>query len=170
MTKFNKRLEKGFTLVELLVVIAIIAILAGGLMLTINPQAMMQKGRDSTRMKDLATLRDAINIALTQSQVTLSDTTGVCATCTSLAGTQAVDGTGWVTFGAGSLANYVPALPVDPVNTGTNIYSWASDGSGFEINTLMEHADNATEMSTDGGNEAAVYEVGTDLTLISAAP
>ena len=88
--------EKGFTLVELIVVIAIVAVLAGVLVIAINPAALLMKGRDSRRLEDFDSLHKAISLALADGEVTLTDTSA-CATCTSVSGTQAVDGVnGWV--------------------------------------------------------------------------
>src|SRR3990167_4707061 len=94
----NKRKDQGFTLVELLVVIAIIAVLAGVVLVAINPTALLAKGRDAARLQDLENVHKAISLALADNEVTLTSTSG-CTTCTSLSGTQAVDGVnGWVKY------------------------------------------------------------------------
>jgi len=159
--------QKGFTLVELLVVIAIIAVLAGAVLIAINPVAMMQKSRDAKRLSDLDQLRTALHLGLVDGEVTL---TAMAAPVTSSGGTQAINGTGWVRYtiptGKTGLSKYLPTLPVDPLNTGTNVYTYESTLTDFEIDTLLESTDNATKMSTDGGNSATTYEVGTNLTII----
>lgn len=162
------RKQSGFTLIELIVVIAIIAVLAGALLIAINPQSMIQKGRDSQRLQDVDTLVKAIDLALADSEVTLSDTSS-CGNCTST-GSTAVDGTGYVPFtiptGKTGLSKFIPALPTDPLNTDPNIYTYSSDGTSFEITTVLEHTDNAGKMTTDGGNQDGAYEKGSSLTLI----
>jgi len=176
------RKQKGFTLVEMLVVIAIIAILAGAVLLAINPIATMQKSRDTTRLNDLDSLRSAINIALTEGEMTLID---MAAAETSVTSGQAVDGaTGYVRYtipGAGTpqaktgLGRYIPALPLDPTNDAATglVYTFMSTVDGYEINCVLEYPDNSVKMATDGGNNNPVngvggaYEVGTDLSLIN---
>ncbi|MEK7595821.1 MAG: type II secretion system protein [Patescibacteria group bacterium] len=163
--------EKGFTLVELLVVIAIIAVLAGVVLVAINPTALLAKSRDSARLQDIDNVNKAITLALADTELTLSSTTG-CTTCTSLSGTQAVEGVnGWVKFtiptGKTGLSKYLPTLPRDPTNTGTSVYTYASDAAGFELNAVLESADNTARMTTDGGDNAAAFELGTSLTIIN---
>lgn len=169
MRKTNNQ-NQGFTLIELLVVIAIIAVLAGALLIAINPQSMIMKGRDSKRLQDVDTLVKAVNLALADSEILLTDTS-TCGDCDSLAGTAAVDGTGYVPYtlvtGKTGLSKFIGTLPTDPLNTGTNIYSFGSDATNFEVNAVLEHVDNVTKMTTDGGNNAAVYEVGTSLTILN---
>ena len=164
------RNQKGFTLVELLVVIAIVGILAGVVLIAINPATLLAKARDSQRLQDMDTLNKAIGLALADAEYTLT-ATGVCATCTSDTGTQAVDGAnGWVKFtiptGKTGLVKYLPTLPVDPTNTGANVYTYGSTVTGYELNAVLESTDNAAKMSTDGGDDAAVFEAGTDLTIL----
>ena len=170
---------KGFTLVELIVVIAIIAVLAGVVLVVINPAALLAKGRDAKRLEDLDALHKAISLAIADAEISLVDTAGACATCTSLTAVTAawVDGTsGWVKFtpstqpGKVGLSKYLPTLPVDPTNATVNlveyVYTFGSTVTTYEINAVLESTDNTLKMSTDGGNAPAVYEVGTSLTVL----
>ena len=159
--------QKGFTLVELLVVIAIIAILAGAVLLAINPVAMMQKSRDATRLNDMDALRNAITLAITEGEIQLI----VTGPHTSSVGAmQAVNGTGFVAFtipdGKTGLSRYVPTLPVDPTNSGNLVYTFQSTLTDFELNAVLEHSDNLPKMVNDGGNNTGAYEVGTSLMII----
>src|ERR1022692_163019 len=55
-------MRKAFTLIELLVVIAILAVLAVVVVLTLNPAGLLQEGRDSSRVSDMATLNTGISL------------------------------------------------------------------------------------------------------------
>lgn len=168
--------KKGFTLIELLIVIAIIAILGSATVLVLNPVELMRQGRDGTRINDMDTLRNAVNNYLVNAtapslgsctaggRCTANPGTGpfVNTTCAYTAGATNVTGTGWVDINFGT-ASPIAALPVDPVNSGTNIYAYMCETTNrtFEFDTKLESTKYATEMTTDGGNQAAWYEIGT---------
>ena len=165
--------NKGFTLVELLVVIAIIGILAGVVLIAINPAALLMKARDSQRLQDMDTINKAIGLSLADAEITLSDTAG-CATCDSSTGTQEVDGAnGWVKFTIPAtkdgLSKYLATLAVDPTNDSALnlVYTYAATVNTYELNCVLESPDNASKQGTDGGNSAGTFEVGTDLTIIT---
>ncbi|KKP69953.1 hypothetical protein A2X44_01945 [candidate division CPR3 bacterium GWF2_35_18] len=169
MKKFLKSRE-GFTLIELLVVIAIIGILAAVVVLAINPVAMMQKGRDSNRKSDLATLSKAIDIYMTQgatavpgganvnqtSQGMTNCCSGTVSTCTGP--TTSTTG-GWIIPFAVScgvdLSPYIAKIPIDPNNTATLRYHYDTNATGdrYCLEADMEHADSGPS-----------YKVGSDLT------
>lgn len=183
---------RGFTLVELLVVIAIIAILAAVVLVIINPAELTKRGRDATRLSDLANLAQAINVASQEN----SDIPNFLCNATLAApvtpvafgtkpglscpgdgqdgsksnshGTEA-DGTGWVTVNlAGQTAVSVPALPADPSNTTLLHYTYCSNGTQWEISANLESTQQIPKEGNDGGDESTVYEVGSSLSLINS--
>jgi len=175
MKKTAQVITRGFTLVELLVVIAIIAILAAVVVLIINPLELTRRGRDAARLTDLANLQQAINVAVQESTASAQEILckGVgTATCTnkSNVGSRATNGGGWVKVDLSTQnAVSVPTLPVDPSNGATYHYVYCADTTGgaakWEIFATLESAQQTPKMGSDGGNDAARYEIGSDLTL-----
>jgi len=83
--KNNK--QRGFTLLELLIVISIIAILSVILVLVLNPAETLKKSRDAQRISDLATLKTAIALYMTDTTSPILDggTNSLCKTIPSTA-------------------------------------------------------------------------------------
>ena len=181
---------KGFTLIELIIVIALIALLATTVILVINPVKIFQEARDSQRIADVNQMSRAMSLMLaTNSQPVLGPNPANCyvykagqacagryvSAATSTASStpsQKVDGSGWVPASLG--AN--PAIskwPIDPTNnTASLFYSYDYDAANtWEFTAAMESvrygsstsADNV--VTTDGGNQPSLYEVGTNVGL-----
>lgn len=60
MKYFNRPVSLGFTLIELLVVIAILGVLAGGVLVAINPLEQLARGRDAGRKTTVDQLGKAV--------------------------------------------------------------------------------------------------------------
>ncbi len=166
-----KKSAHGFTLVELLVVIAIIAILAAVVVLIINPLELTRRGRDAARLTDLANLQQAINIAVQEASVSAAEIlcVGGGDPCFgSSTGSRSADGTGWVKVNLSSQQSVsVATLPVDPINNTTYHYTYCSNGNVWEINTKLESTQQGEKADKDGGDDPALYEVGSSLKMIT---
>ncbi len=178
----SKRLSKttgeGFTLVELLVVIAIVAILAAVVVLIINPLELTKRARDIARIADLISLHQAIGVAVQEASTGGSNIlcNGSALPCTGSSGatgaaTRKNDGTGWVKVNLSSAkALSVSTLPIDQINNGVYVYTYQTNANvaspAWEIDAVLESAQQSPKMTTDGGNNDTAYEVGSDLTII----
>jgi prepilin-type N-terminal cleavage/methylation domain-containing protein len=182
--------QKGFTLVELLVVIALIAVLAVAVILTLNPAELLKQGRDSTRISDLTNMNIALSLFFADVSTSTMPSQNNCyayavsgltyAMCqtrfSGLSGgtlvtssAQTVNGSGWLPINLTLISSGapLPRYPIDPTNNNTYYYAFrASTTVGYyEINAILESTKYASQMSTDGGNNNNVYEVGTNLNL-----
>lgn len=122
MLKINKNAH-GFTLIEVLLVVAIISILAGIVILAINPSRQLAKSKDSQRSADVNTILNAVyqyaldnNGSLPASVTTtvkeICNTGVAAATCTT---NNLVD--------LSVLTNnetYLTSIPKDPTGSNTN--------------------------------------------------
>ena len=116
--------NKGFTLLEILLVVAAIAILAGIVILAINPGKQLADTRNAQRSADVNTVLNAVYQYAIDNNGSLPSTIGttqteICATggtCTGL-----IDLTALTTN-----ETYLVAIPNDPTGASTN-------GAGYEI-------------------------------------
>ncbi len=115
--------EKGFTLLEILLVVAAIAILAGIVILAINPNKQLGNARNAQRQADVNTILNAVYQYAIDNNGTIPSTitttqTEICrtATCTDL-----ID-LGVLTANE----KYIVGMPYDPTGNSTN-------GAGYEI-------------------------------------
>ncbi len=115
--KTLRQQEKGFTLIEVLLVVAIIAILAGIVILAINPNKQLGDTRNSQRQSDINTILNATYQYGVDNQGNLP--TGITTTPTDICSTGAASCSGLVDLTVLTTnGKYVVAIPKDP-KTGT---------------------------------------------------
>ncbi|MDP3954929.1 MAG: prepilin-type N-terminal cleavage/methylation domain-containing protein [bacterium] len=156
----------GFTLIELLVVISIIGILATLIMA--NFMGVRERARDARRKSDIREIQNAIQMYYSDYKKFPSTS----CTCEEIPpndgcpfGSTDVDR--WSAL-ASQLSPYINPLPVDPINldSSNNRYVYgcfiANSNYEYEIETRLENASDSDD-NNDGGNNADIYERGTNL-------
>lgn len=121
--------KSGFSLLELLVVVSIMGILIA--LGTVAFNTAQKKSRDSRRRADIKAMQDAFE-QYRADNVEYDD-------CTSMA-----------TFDAGSGQIMPGGLPVDPKNSGSNVYNTADgcDVGGYCVCALMESSSGNADAPT----------------------
>jgi type IV pilus assembly protein PilA len=124
MKKYKFCDQKGFTLIEILLVVAAIAVLAGIVILAINPNKQLGDTRNAQRHADVTTILNAvyqysldnngtIPASITTTQTEICKTDGSCS--------------GLINLNALSTnEKYLTSIPNDPTGSSTN-------GVGYEI-------------------------------------
>lgn len=139
---FKNKKNKGFTLIELLVVIAIIGILASIVLVSLN--SARAKARDVRRVGDLRQVALALELYYddVSSAYPVDATPG--------AGCNA-----WTTMGAALRTNgFMSSVPVDPQNTGGQIYKYEGSASTYILAVTLEsptHSALSSDYDTDWG-------------------
>lgn len=155
---------KGFTVIEIMVVISILLVLTTSVIMVINPERERKKARDSVRLTDMQVLSRAIEEYILD-KGNPPDVTDVTRTSNSLpagnSGSFETSTNGWIDA---NLSDYMVKLPSDPINTGTSVYTYRRSDNTYEINCVLEYL--TSYMAGDGGNDANVYEVGSNLTIL----
>ena len=111
--------NKGFTIVELLIVIVVIAILAAISIVAYN--GIQNRGRDSQRQSDFATLEKALKMyRIDNSGFPRCASTGVFVSGTDPAATCTLSA-----MVAQLVPKYISVAPQDPIGAGSYIYRYA---------------------------------------------
>lgn len=148
--------KKGFTLIEVLITIAAIAVLSTVVILTLNPQELLRRARDSRRIYDLSTLKTAISIYIADTKnpslvgffgydacylSTVSGTGTTAPKCGVFASAGAtmnvsvgqafyrkIDSSGWIPVDFTQISTGAPfsQLPIDPLNNASYYYAYAA--------------------------------------------
>jgi len=134
-------MKKGFTLIELLVVIAIIGLLATIVLVSLN--SARQKARDTRRISDLRQVALALEMYYDDNR-----------SYPSVTGCTAANYTGTMTTALTASPTYMPAVPTDPINSGTNVYMYATDATSaaqrYVLYAYLEAHNTAHDTDVDG--------------------
>ncbi len=156
--------NKGFTIVEILAVVSISLIMLTLALYYVNPIKNRKRSRDNKRLSDLQTIDRYINEYILDNhtypddQFTLRQSNILPTPSEQLQGIVS----GWIPV---NFSEYGSILPIDPINDTDYFYFYIHNGVSYELNTRLEY--NLDLMENDGGNDLNLYEIGTDLTLIS---
>ena len=133
--------NKGFTLIELLVVIAIIGILSSVVLASLN--SARKKSRDARRISDLKQIQLALEMYADANSSTYPDAL------------------------ASLVPTYMPSTPLDPLNTGSYVYSYAGvqvSGSctSYHVRAVLEESTNPALNSDADAAAGTACGSGTD--------
>lgn len=159
--KFQNR--RGFTLVELIVVIMVLGLLYSFIVISIKPDDVKMKGRDSVRISDINKLAAAIDLYIADNGVPpdLANATRLSVAAVGAGPVASSNSSGWI---GADISRYVENLPLDPINQSPYFYRYRHNSVKYEVDALLEFYTNVTP--EDGGNDVGRYEKGTDLTIL----
>jgi len=128
--KIDKK-NKGFTLLEILLVIALIGILAGIVLVAVNPNRQLAQARNLQRTVDINNINDAIELYTIKNKgintLTINNTyTEICNTGTEPSSSSTTNCTGKLDLRA-LVPTYIRQIPRDPQVSST------STGTGYEL-------------------------------------
>ncbi|MBT4917043.1 prepilin-type N-terminal cleavage/methylation domain-containing protein [Candidatus Peregrinibacteria bacterium] len=118
--------KKGFTLIEVLLVIVIIAILAGIVIVAINPGRQISQANNTQRHSDVKTMLDAVHEFAIDNRGTFP--TGITAVATEVG-----SGTGLIDICSDLVPTYIAEMPFDPTDADAAFTDCTAYASGYTI-------------------------------------
>lgn len=156
LTKITKMRndKRGFTLIEVLLVVAIIAILAGIVILAINPNKQLADSRNAQRSADVNTILNGVyQYSVDNNTIPSSITT----TSTEICATGAASCTGLIDLSALTASGkYLVSIPKDPqcVSTGNSVC--VVNGTGYKISKDSNNRVTVTPVTTENSKTISV--------------
>lgn len=123
---FIFRNKHAFTLIEVLLVIVIISILAGIVIIAVNPARQISQTNNAQRDSDVRTILDAVHQYAVDNRGALP--AGITSTATVVG-----SGTGQINICANLVPTYVAEMPFDPTNATASYTSCTSYNTGYTI-------------------------------------
>lgn len=128
MVKSIFKKQGGFTLLEVLLVVAILAILAGIVIIAINPGKQLGDSRNAQRQADITTILNGVYQYSLDNNGSLPS--GITTTSTEICATGASSCTGLVDLSTITASEkYITSVPKDPQCSTT----CATNGTGYKI-------------------------------------
>jgi prepilin-type N-terminal cleavage/methylation domain-containing protein len=123
---------KGFTLIELLIVIALLAVLAGAIIVALNPARQFAQARNSERWSHINAILSLVQQNTVENRGSWTCAAGPLPTSTTIiASTSTVPGA--YNLCSCIIPTYTNALPYDPSAAGAAYTSCASYNTGYTI-------------------------------------
>lgn len=139
---------EGFTLLEILLVVAAIGILAGIVILAINPNKQLGETRNAQRQNDVTTILNAVYQYALDNDGSLP--TSIDTSAGEICKTDAASCTGLIDLSVLTDAEeYLTSMPTDPTGSSTN-------GAGYEI---LRTANERVTVSAPDAEQGATISV-----------
>lgn len=144
----KKRL-KAFTLVEVLLVIVIIAILAGIVIVAINPARQISQANNTERDSDVKSILDAVHEYAI-------DNRGALPSAITTTATVVGSGAGQIDICSDLVPTYLAEMPYDPTATGASYTDCTTYNTGY---TIAEDTDGRVTVAAPGAELSETISV-----------